>query len=281
VKLLVTGGSGSIGAVLRDRLPALGHSLRSFDLAPPAQVLHGEETVVGDATDADAVAAAVEGVDAVVHLAGIPHEAPLPDILSSHVVSTATALEAARRAGVRRFVYASSNHAVGFTPRPAAGAVAGDVPHRPDTFYGVGKVAAEGLCSLYADRHGLECVSLRIGSFGERPLRRRHLSTWLSPGDGVRAVHAAVTGPVEGFVAFWGVSANTRGWWDLAAGRAVGYEPEDDAEAWAEELLATPETDHDRRDGSVVGGEYAVLETDVRYVGPGAQISAEPPEASR
>jgi uronate dehydrogenase len=258
VKVLLTGGSGAIGTALRRGLPPLGHTVRSFDLAAPAEVLAGEEVVVGDATDAAAATEAVLGVDAVVHLAGIPHEAPLHDSVASHIISTGTLLEAARAAGVRRFVYAGSNHAVGFTPRPADGSqLPGDIPPRPDTFYGASKVAAEALCSLYADRHGLTCVSLRIGSFQPKPLTRRHLATWLSPGDCVRLAHAALTAEVTGFVPVWAVSANTRGWWDLSTARALGYEPQDDAEAFADELTATPETPEDRYDDSVVGGEYA------------------------
>lgn len=255
MKVLLTGGSGAIGTVLRAGLPSHGHTLRSLDIVEPREVLAGEEIVVGDVTDPAVATAAVLGVDAVVHFAGIPHEAPLLDSLSSHVVSTGTLLEASRAAGVRRFVYAGSNHAVGFTPRVEG--LPADAPHRPDTFYGVAKVAAEGLCSLYADRHGLDCVSLRIGSFQDRPKTRRHLSTWLSPADAVRLVHAAVSAPVGGFRTVWGVSANTRGWWDLSAGRALGYEPRDDAEAWAADLLATAESENDRYDDSVVGGEYA------------------------
>jgi uronate dehydrogenase len=254
VKVLLTGGSGAIGTTLRAALPALGHEIRSLDIAEPAQVLAGEEVVVGDVTDPAVTTAAVLGVDAVVHLAGIPHEAPLHDAMRSHVLSTGTLLESARVAGVRRFVYASSNHATGFTAR--ATALSADAPHRPDTFYGVGKVAAEGLCSLYADRHGLACVALRIGSFQERPRNRRHLATWLSPADTVRLVQAALTGPVDGFAAVWGVSANTRNWWDLARGRALGYDPQDDAEEFAAEILAVAETEEDRRDAERVGGEY-------------------------
>jgi uronate dehydrogenase len=131
--------------------------------------------------------------DAVVHLAGIATESSLPDALQSHVVSTGALLEAMTRHGVRRIVYASSNHAVGRTPRTES--LGPDVPGRPDTFYGVGKVAAEALLRLYADRHGIDAISTRIGSFLERPTTRRQLSTWLSHADSVRMYHAALTTP--------------------------------------------------------------------------------------
>ena len=104
--------------------------------------------------------------DAVIHLAGIPTESSLPDALSSHVLSTAALLEAMLRHDVRRIVYASSNHAVGRTPRTDL--LGADVHARPDTFYGLGKVAAEALLRLYVDRHGCDAVCTRIGSFLEQ-----------------------------------------------------------------------------------------------------------------
>ena len=105
--------------------------------------------------------------DAVIHLAGIPTESSLPDALASHVVSTGAILEAMLRHDVRRIVYASSNHAVGRTPRADLGteSLGADVPARPDTYYGVAKVAAEALLHLYVDRHGIDAISTRIGSF--------------------------------------------------------------------------------------------------------------------
>ncbi len=148
------------------------------------------------------------------------------------------------RYDVPRIVYASSNHAVGRTPRTER--LGADVHARPDTFYGVGKVAAEALLHLYVDRHLIDAVCVRIGSFLDRPTTRRQLSTWLSPGDAVRMFHAALTAPGPGFAVIYGVSANTRGWWDLAPGRALGYHPEDDAEVYAADVEATPETRTDR-----------------------------------
>jgi uronate dehydrogenase len=122
----------------------------------------------------------------------------------------------------------------------------------------------EALGSLYADRYGLDVVALRIGSALPEPRTPRHLSTWLSPADTVALVDAALTAPAPGFAVVWGVSANTRGWWDLSAARALGYEPGDDAEVYAEAVLAThgepqPGTvDHDRVGGEYAGPEFSV-----------------------
>ena len=247
MRVLLTGSEGSIGRVLR---AGLDHEVVGLDLVEGAE--H-----VGDVTDPAYVAAAVAEVrpDAIVHMAGIPTESSLPAALSSHVLSTAALLDAMVEHGVRRFVYASSNHAVGRTPR-ADGTVTTSTPPRPDTFYGVSKVAAEALMSLYVDRHGIDAVSCRIGSFLERPETRRNLSTWLSHGDAVRMVEAALTAG-DGFEVIYGISNNTRAWWDLDAARRLGYEPQDDAEDHAAQIEATPETDADRAEAAYVGGPYA------------------------
>jgi uronate dehydrogenase len=248
VRVLLTGSLGSIGRVLDVGLTALGHDVVGADIADGA-------THRVDVTDPAAVEALVGDVrpDAVVHLAGIPTEA---DALSSHVVTTAALLEAMVRHGVGRIVYASSNHAVGRTPHADGVLGLGNRP-RPDTFYGVGKVAAEAVLSLYVDRHGLDAVSCRIGSFLPEPTTRRNLATWLSPDDAVRMFDAALTTPSPGYAVLYGISANTRAWWDLAPGRALGYHPQDDAEHWAAQIEATPETDQDRAEDAFVGGPYA------------------------
>jgi uronate dehydrogenase len=208
-----------------------------------------------DLVDTAALNSVAAGADAIVHLAAIAGETAFPTALQTHLALTHRVLEAARAAGVRRVVYASSNHAVGFTPR--ASMVSVETRPRPDTFYGFGKAAAEALCSLYHDRHGLEVACLRIGSFRERPVTRRHLSTWLSPGDAVRLVDACLRAANLGFTILYGISDNRRAWWDLDPARAVGYEPADDAEQWAAEIEATPATDDDESEARFVGGDFA------------------------
>jgi uronate dehydrogenase len=262
--VLVTGAAGLIGGVLRGGLPERGWAVRSLDVVEIAEPRPGEEHVVADTTDLAAMTKASRGASAVVHLAGIATESTWPAIAHTNIDGTYCALEAARRAGVGRVVLASSNHATGYTPRPDGGLLREvDAPPRPDTYYGVSKVTMEALGSLYADRYGLDVVCLRIGSAFPEPTTTRQLSTWLSPGDTVRLVDAALRTPSPGFAVVWGVSANTRGWWDLTAARALGYEPADDAEVYAEALIAAHgEPDladpvHDR-----VGGEYATAAFD-------------------
>jgi uronate dehydrogenase len=173
-----------------------------------------------------------------------------PEYLEVNIHGTQVVANAARRAGVERLVYASSNHAVGFAPLRDGGVVPDHEYPRPDSYYGVSKAASESLLSLYHDRYGLDVVCLRIGSYRERPFDRRSLWSWLSPGDCTRLVEAALTTPHPGFRVVWGVSANSRAAVSLEEGRALGYEPLDNAEDYADEIL----DDHVHWDD--VGGPY-------------------------
>jgi uronate dehydrogenase len=235
--VLITGAAGLVGTMLRPRLARPGRTLRLLDVAPitpgPA-----EEAVKASITDFNALTAACLGAEAVIHLAGIPGEAPWPEILEINIDGTRTVLEAARRAGVGRVVYASSNHAVGFAPRSAFPVPDYAFP-APDTYYGVSKAAGEALAALYHYRYGLDAMCVRILTCDERPRNVRALSTWLSPDDAGRLFEACLSAPSPGYRVIFGVSANTRGGWvSLDEARALGYQPRDDAEAYAAEVIA-------------------------------------------
>ncbi|NUR07506.1 MAG: NAD(P)-dependent oxidoreductase [Nocardioidaceae bacterium] len=263
MRVLVTGAAGSIGSVLCSGLADRGHEVVGLDRVPAPDGYAGA-WFTADCADADAVEEVFAEldrppVDAVVHLAGLPAEVALPEELESHLLTTAALLDAMVRHRVSRIVYASSIHAVGRERRtgpPGTVSLRSDGPPRADTFYGVAKVAAEALLRLYVDRHGLDAVATRIGTFNTQPENLRQLASWLSPDDAVRMFDACLTAPDPGYAVVYGVSANTRGWWDLAPGRALGYHPEDDAEHWATQLPAP--TERDRVEDGFAGGEWAL-----------------------
>jgi uronate dehydrogenase len=190
----------------------------------------------------------------VIHLAAITREAGFEDIFAGNITTTYSVFEAARRARVRRVVFASSHHVIGFYPRGET--VGPDDPVRPDSFYGVSKVFGEALGRLYAEKYGLEVVCLRIGSFAERPTRARQLSIWLSPRDCLQLVRCCLDAPAVGFTVVYGASANTRGWWNDDAAATLGYHPRDNAEEFAAQVEDAPPGAPSRLADGLQGGSF-------------------------
>ncbi len=254
--VLLTGAEGRMARVVRPALRERYGGLRLLAREAPDELAPGEELHLCDLADADAVVAAAEGADAIVHLGGVSDEAPFETVLASNVIGTYNVFEAGRRGGARRIVFASSNHVTGFYPCATRVGV-GD-PLRPDTLYGASKAYGEALASLYHDKWGIEVVSLRIGSFRERPQDARQLSSWLSHRDGVQLVVRALEAPKVGALVVYGVSANHRSWWKRGPEtERLGFEPLDDAERFAAEL---PQT---RGEQDLQGGTF----TDPDYTG--------------
>ncbi|MEV0088434.1 NAD(P)-dependent oxidoreductase [Saccharopolyspora sp. NPDC050642] len=238
-RILITGAAGVVGTMMRSRLRREGRVLRLLDRAPlpPAEPGEAVEAVTGTLTDPDVMAAACDGVDAIVHLGGHSRENSWAETLAVNIDGTHTVLEAARKAGVGRVILASSNHAAGFRPVADAGpdGLPADSPARPDTYYGVSKAAIEALGSLYHSRFGIDVICIRIGNCFERPADARALSLWLSPDDAGRLFEACLGHPSPGYRVIWGVSANTRGVCSLAEAEELGYRPQDDSERFAAE----------------------------------------------
>jgi uronate dehydrogenase len=227
-RVLITGAAGAIGTVLRPALRGGLTELRLSDIDDVHDLAAGETFVRADLTDFDAVQRAVDGVDAIVHLGAVPNEAAFEVIAGPNLHGVYHVFEAARRSGVSRIVYASSNHATGMYD--AGEPLDGTVAPRPDGLYGASKVFGEAMARMYVDRFGLSAVCLRIGSFKAQPEEERELSTWLSHADGVRLFQAALTADVD-FAIVYGGSANTRRWWP--ADTQIGFVPVDDAETFA------------------------------------------------
>jgi nucleoside-diphosphate-sugar epimerase len=259
-RILITGAAGGLATLLRPRLASADRVLRLLDIAelPAAGEDEHVELIQASITDMAAMEAACAGVDAVIHLGGHSLENTWARILDVNIDGTHTVLEAARRQGVKRVVLASSNHAVGFVERADGNADDYQFP-RPDTYYGVSKVALEALGSLYADRYGMDVVCVRIGSCFEKPKDARMLSTWLSPDDAARLFEACLSAPSPGFRVVWGVSDNTRRWFSLDEAYALGYESKDNAEDYASTV---DESDPDSLAQKYLGGVWIGPEWD-------------------
>jgi hypothetical protein len=264
--ILITGAAGRVGSMLRSRLARPGRTLRLLDIAP-LEAGQGEEAVAASVTDLDAMTAACDGAEAIIHLGGVSGEAPWERILDVNIHGGYVAFEAARRAGIPRVIFASSNHAVGFTPRSDFPVADYKFP-APDTYYGVSKVATEGLAAMYYHRYGIHSINVRILSCFERPQSTRMLSTWLSPDDAGRLFEACLTVADPGFRVVFGVSANTRGGWvSLNEARAIGYEPRDDAEIYAADVIAEfGKPDPDDPVFRYLGGEFTLPAYDAGHL---------------
>ena len=221
MRILITGAAGAVGTVLvnglRDR-----YQLRVFDRVPLPDF---EDAVVGELTDFEAVAAATQDMEAVVHLAGNPlGGAPWEEILNSNIIGTYNLFEAARQNNVRRVVFASRAGLLAPYPEEITRTI--DMPPRPESYYSISKVFGENLGYMYASKFGLECVSVRIGNVrADRPLADH--PHHLSHPDLVRVFERAVIHPDVQYEVVFGVSGGEWPLYDLEHGyRAIGYEPQ-------------------------------------------------------
>lgn len=256
-QILITGAAGQIGRTLHRGLAGRYKLLRLADIRPVTANGPAEEAVECDVTDPTALAAAMRGVDCVVHLAGVPREGPWEAILPNNIIGTYNAFEAARRNGVRRVIFASSNHVIGYYRTTQRAGI--DVLPRPDSRYGVSKVFGEAIGRLYADKHGLSVACLRIGSFRERPEDERQLATWVSPRDMVELVRCAIEAPEFHYLVLYGVSANARARWDNPAAARIGFVPRDNAEDYANEVAGKAPPAGDPA-AEFHGGSFCALE---------------------
>jgi uronate dehydrogenase len=235
-KILVTGAAGGIGTRLRKLLKGVYPDILWSDLRKPDDLAADERFMVADLADMAQVEKIVAGVEGIVHLGGYSIEGPWDTILQSNIVGAYNMFEAAYRAKVKRLVFASSNHAVGFYPRSQKIGV--DLRVRPDSRYGVSKAFGEALGALYAYKHGMSVTCLRIGNFGDAPVDQRRLAIWLKPEDLVQLIRIALEHPDIVFETFYGASDNEAAWWDNSNARRFGYKPIGKAEDYRAEAMA-------------------------------------------
>ncbi|WP_306046785.1 NAD(P)-dependent oxidoreductase [Nioella sp. MMSF_3534] len=271
-KIVLTGAAGRLGTILRGPLSQLCDTLVSSDIVESVKDLRPNETYFrADLADKAAIMALLEGADIVVHFGSIVDEAPFEELLGPNFIGAYNIWEAAHQNGLKRVVYASSIHAVGMYPKNEC--IGLDAPHRPDTFYGLAKCFAEDLGRMYWEKRGLEAVCMRILSCA--PVgNARALGSWLSDGDLVHLVERAIDTPVTGFSIIYGVSANDRCPVDNSKASFLGYRPKDNAEQFADRILAEAGP-HDPQDVGQMchGGPFASIE-----LGQGAKALLNIPE---
>jgi uronate dehydrogenase len=239
-KVALSGAGGIVGSILRQGLRERGYDVRA---AGGSRVLvplfEGEDVMHGDLREPAVVDRLLAGVDVLIHMAGTSVERPLPEIIDNNLRALYEVYEGARRHKVRRVVFASSNHAFGMHPVEARLKL--DAEFRPDGFYGLSKVWGEAMARMYWDKHGIEGISLRIGTtMGKPPENQRQLSTWMGSDDLLQLAQRCIDAPEVGYAAVWGISNNSRAYYDLAEGNAIGYRPTQTADDWAAEILPQP-----------------------------------------
>jgi uronate dehydrogenase len=257
-RLLVTGAAGALGSVLREGLAPLAETRRLTDRAEMAPAGPGEEVMQAELGDLDAVMAVVEGCDAVVHFGAAPVERPWAEILESSIKGGYNVYEAARRHGIKRVVYASSIHAVGYVRREEGADT--HTPHRPDSLYGVSKCFVEDLAQLYFAKFGIESALLRINSCFPEPVDRRHLATWLSYRDLVQLVERCLLAERIGCTVVYGVSDNRERFFSNEKAAHLGFRPQDSAEDHRARVeMATAPGDPADPSVAFVGGVFCAM----------------------
>jgi len=258
-KIILTGAAGRLGSYLREPLSKMADQLVSTDLADDIGKLYDGETYTqGDLTSLEDMMMVTKDADMVVHFGAYGDEAPFETILGPNIIGAYNVWEAAYRNGVRRVVYASSVHAIGMHSRTSG--IGLDAPHKPDTFYGLAKCFTEDLASMYWDKRGIESVCMRIFSCAQVN-NARALGTWLSYDDLIHLVEQSINTPVTGFTVVYGISNNDRCPVDNSKADFLGYRPKDNAEQFADEILATtPQLDLNDPEHLYLGGPFAAVE---------------------
>ncbi|MGS0744047.1 NAD-dependent epimerase/dehydratase family protein [Glaciimonas sp. GG7] len=236
-RILLTGAAGGLGKILRERIKPWADVIRVSDLASLGEARDGEEVVQCDLSDKAAVIALMEGVDAVLHFGGISVDAPFEAIMQANILGVANLYEAVHTCGVKRVIFASSNHAVGFYR--TTDMIDADMPTRPDSMYGVSKCFGESLSRYYYDRFGIETVCLRIGSSFPAPLNPRMMVTYFSYDDLVESLRCALFAPRVGHTIAFGVSNNAAKWWDNSKAAHLGFQAKDSSTQFADMFPAT------------------------------------------
>jgi uronate dehydrogenase len=254
--VLLTGASGALGRQLTAYLSGLGWTLRLTDIVPfPTPVPAGCTFTRADLTNGVDILRLAEGCGMILHFGGCSVERPFEEVIGPNIRGLYHIYEAARREGAR-VLFASSNHAIGFHERSEP--LDADSQLLPDGYYGLSKAYGELMGRLYWFKHGVESVSVRIGSCFPEPTEERMLSTWLSYADLCRLCERATLAPATGCTVLWGASANARSFWRKDGRETIGWLPQDTADIYAGQMLG--KTSGDPVIERYQGGNYTRIE---------------------
>jgi uronate dehydrogenase len=263
-RILLTGAAGRVGRILRPHLEA-HYALRLCDLAP-LSAGPDEEVLHGDLADPAVARRAVDGVAAVVHLAGLVAPAvSFEDTLAPNYRAVLALLEACRHAGVKRFVFASSHHIVGLHP---AGPIGSDLAVAPDGFYGLSKAFGEAACALYAGRFGIRTLIVRIGNADPEVADGRRERLWVSARDLAQLIRIGIEHPEVRCEIVYGTSNCPDPFFPAETAQRLGYRPLDHASDYRRTDFR-PLAEMTAADGAkFIGGTFAAVELPPPFVRP-------------
>ena len=252
-KILITGSSGLVGSILAEGLKD-DYDVSGLDVRPSNVIA----TTIADSSDTKGMKEAFDDVDIVIDLASNPSQySPWEVIHENNILCTINALEFSQQCGVKRVIFASSNHATGMyeLDLPYSDIVSGQyqgydgneiprintaMPIRPDGPYGIAKAFGEASGRYYSDKYGLSFLALRIGTVNveNKPTNLRQFSTLFTHQDLMRLVTSCIEAPSDlGFGIYYGVSDNSWRIWDTSnAKEDLSYLPLDKAESWRSEF---------------------------------------------
>ena len=238
-KVLVTGASGHLGGMLFRSLANLGYKKIIGTDIKKKNIQKNQKFILADLKNIKATIKMTRGIYAIVHFGAIPVEDTQPNILHNNIIGTYNLFEAARINKVKRIIFASSNHAIGFHRRKLK--LNQHSNQRPDSHYGLSKAFGEQLSRFYADKFNIKSMCIRIGSCLKKPEDRRHLSTWISYGDLTQLVDIGIKNKIIHHEIVYGVSRNKKSWWNNSRAYQLGYKPGDSADKFDISLLSKNE----------------------------------------
>lgn len=256
-RVLLTGAAGIVGTALRPLLAQRYEHLLSTDQNPVQDLAENEESVLGDIGDLSFVQELANGVDGIIHLAGmVGPDYTFDEVLGPNIVGTHNVLTAARFAKISHVAYASSHHAVGYFKRDDL--VDHRTAPRPDSQYGLSKAYGESAGSFFADKYGLNVMAIRIGFVGDEVIDERRLHTWISPRDLAQLIHIGLSKKDLGFELVYGVSDVEAPFFDNSNALRLGYLPIDRAiDHLADQSILSTKPNPNSPEGVYVGGHFA------------------------